>query len=385
VIRVGGNLLWLVPGEVGGSEEYTVRLLEAWAESRPSDLELTLMVNSSFFAVPDYAPLADQFPTMVAPTSGESRGRRVFTDATWVPRAANERGFDLLHHAGGTIPVGARGASLLTIHDLQPFEYPGNFSWAKRRYLRFMMPRSARQATRIATLTAFVATDVQRKLDVSADRFVRVPPGYRAFADATDAERSDVRARYQLRNGDGGPRPFFLYPAITYPHKNHVVLVHAFAEVQRRHPETALVLTGGPASEEGRVTSAVDRLGLGDAVRRTGRIPTRDLEVLYQEATALTFVSRYEGCGHPALEAMSVGCPVIASDSTGLVETVGSGGLLVGPRDVNGWAAAMERLLTDADERAELVRRGALDVARYDWAASAEALADAYRAVASAS
>jgi glycosyltransferase involved in cell wall biosynthesis len=262
---------------------------------------------------------------------------------------------------------------------------PEHFSLAKRRYLAFMVPRSVRLATRIATLTAWVAADVQQRLDVPADRFVRVPPGVHPFGAPTEEELADVRSRYALGADDGRPVPFFLYPAITYRHKNHVLLVHAFAEVHRRHPEAVLVLTGGAAEEEERVTAAVARLGLGDAVRRTGRIPARDLEVLYQAATALTCASRYEGTGIPVLEAMAAGCPVIASDATGLVETVGEAGLLVGPADVDGWTAAMELLLTDERRRAALIAAGRTAVRRYDWADSAGALADAYRAVAAAS
>jgi glycosyltransferase involved in cell wall biosynthesis len=220
-----------------------------------------------------------------------------------------------------------------------------------------------------------------------ATKFVRVPPGYRSAAPVTDQERATVRTRYRLLGDDDadGPPPFFLYPAITYPHKNHVVLVHAFAELHRRHPSALLVLTGGAGPDEDHVQRSIQRLGLVDAVRRTGRIPARDLEVLYAEATALTFASRYEGCGNPVLEAMAAGCPVVASDATGLVETVGDAGVLVGPVDVAGWAKAMELLLTDPGARAELAERGAAHIGAYDWAESARALADAYRAVVSAS
>jgi alpha-1,3-rhamnosyl/mannosyltransferase len=381
VIRVGVNLLWLVPGEVGGSEEYTIRLLDAWADDPPDDVALTLLVGSSLGGSDAHADVLSAFDVVAAPTDGANRLARVGTDTTWLPRQRRAQRFDLLHHAGGTVPFGDRGPNLLTVHDLQPFDHPGNFRAGKRRYLQFMMPRSVRQATRIATLTAFVAHDVQAKLGAPAAKFVRVPPGYHAAPPANDDERAEVRARHRLLDDAGSARPFFLYPAITYPHKNHVVLVHAFAELHRRHPDAALVLTGGAGPDEPLVQRAVERLGLGDAVRRTGRIPARDLEVLYEEATALTFASRYEGCGNPVLEAMSARCPVIASDCTGLVETVGDAGTLVGPQDVDGWAKAMEQLLTDEGARTELIGRGVAHVATYDWATSAQALADAYRAV----
>jgi glycosyltransferase involved in cell wall biosynthesis len=362
-----------------------VRLLDALAEAPPDDLDLTLFVNSSLLDVADYAPLVDHFTTAVAPVSGARKVGRVLTDATWLGREARQRRVRVMHHAGGTIPIGSRGPSLLTVHDLQPLAMPGYFRRAKRLYLGYMMPRSVRRATRIATLTEFVAHDVQQRLHVPPSHFVRVPPGLKPAPPTSPVEVAEVRDRYDLVDETGAARPFFLYPAITYPHKNHVTLLHAFAEVHRAHPETVLVLTGGAAQEEARVASTIDRLGLRRVVRRTGRIPARHLEVLYRNATALTFVSRYEGCGNPVLEAMAADCPVIASDCTGLIETVGAAGLLVGPMDVDGWAAAMDLVLTDGACHDSLVTSGRTSVGRYDWATSARALAAAYREVAEAS
>ena len=68
--RVGVNLLWIVPGEVGGSEEHTVRLLGALAEAAPDDLDVRLYVNRSFPAA--HPELVAALPTVVAPVSGRS-------------------------------------------------------------------------------------------------------------------------------------------------------------------------------------------------------------------------------------------------------------------------------------------------------------------------
>ena len=70
MIRVGVNLLWLVPGEVGGSEEYTVRLLRALADLAPADLEVELLVNRRFAQT--HPELTGAFSTRVAPIDGSS-------------------------------------------------------------------------------------------------------------------------------------------------------------------------------------------------------------------------------------------------------------------------------------------------------------------------
>ncbi len=72
--RIGANLLWLVPGVVGGSEDYTVRLLEAYARAGGGDRGITLFVNSSFRAA--HPGLVDTFPVVEAPVTGARASRR---------------------------------------------------------------------------------------------------------------------------------------------------------------------------------------------------------------------------------------------------------------------------------------------------------------------
>jgi alpha-1,3-rhamnosyl/mannosyltransferase len=209
------------------------------------------------------------------------------------------------------------------------------------------------------------------RLGVPADRTMVVPPGYSAaVAEAPDG---DPRVRYRL------DRPFFLYPAITYPHKNHVTLVRAFAEVVAKGADTLLVLTHRPDAMEGQVLELAGELGVHDRLRRLGHVPRGDLDWLYGNAIALTYPSRFEGFGLPVLEAMGNRCPVIAASATELPEVVGEAGVLVDPDDVAGWAAAMFDLATDDDRRSMLIEAGSARVDEFQWASSAERLVEAYR------
>src|SRR5690606_16446465 len=144
--------------------------------------------------------------------------------------------------------------------------------------------------------------------------------------------------------------PYVVHPAITYPHKNHLVLLEAVSRVPGLHA----VLTGGPAGNEEAVTRRAAAPDLAGRVHRLGRVPRADLDALLAGAVALAFPSRYEGFGVPVLEAMALGCPVAAADATALPEVVGDAGLLVGPDDVAGWAEALGRLSGDAGERRRL-------------------------------
>lgn len=366
--RVGVNLLWMVPDVVGGSEEYTTRLLQGLSERIPGDLELVLFTLPSFAA--RYPDLAAAHRTVVARIDGTSKALRVAAEATWLLRAAQREGVDVVHHAGGTIPVVRATPSIVTIHDLQPLLVPGNFASLKQLYLRWRLPPSARASRFVITLTEFTKRTIVERLDVPEERVVLVPPGYTPAI--VEEPEHDPRLAYRI---DG---PFFVFPAITYPHKNHLLAIRALARVLRQRPDVLLVLSSGEAQMEAAVAEEAERLGVSANVRRIGRVPRGDLDWLLRNAAGLVFPSRFEGFGLPVLEAMGNGCPVIAADATALTEVVGQAGILLDPTDPEPWATAMLRLLDDESLRSWLVEAGLARLATYRWATSADALVAAY-------
>ena len=375
VAHIGWNLLWMDPGVVGGSEEYTVRLLGALLDASPTDLRVTAFVNRNLVEV--YPALWDRLDTVVAPVSGSSRLARVAAESTWLAVELERRRVDLTHHLGGTVPVVRPGPVVVTIHDLQPLAMPEHFAPVKRAYIRRALPFAARHAARIVTLTEFTRADIVARLHARREDVAVVPSGITVPDGPPPVEEiAAVLARYDLTD-----RPFFVYPAITYPHKNHVTLLHAFAGVLGAHPEAVLVLTSGSAQSEEVMWATADRLGIREAIRRPGRIPRGDLDTMYWAATAMVFPSRFEGFGLPVLEAMARRCPVVAADTTALPEVVGDAGLLVGALDVSGWTTAMRQLLDDPAVGDRLRTVGLVRAATYGWERAVDEVCAVYREV----
>ena len=367
VVTVGINLLWLVPGEVGGSEESTLASVRALIDLADPEFDLRLFALDALRAA--HPDVVAALPTDLLPISGRARAARIAAETTWL--AARTRGLDLVHHAGGTAPP-LRGAPyVLTLHDVQPLERRATHGALKRAYLGAAIPASVRHARITVVPSQFVRQSLLARVRADPDRVVVVPHGVGPRTDPTPADV--LTQRYGI---DG---PIVLYPAITYPHKNHGVLVDAFAQVLRGHPEALLVLPGGRGDAEDRVRDQIDRLGLRARVRRTGRISAADVAGLYRLAAVVAVPSRYEGFGLPAAEAMAYGTALVAADATALPEVVGSAGVLVPPDAPDQWAGAILALLDRPDERARLAALGRERAARYTWAANADALASVYR------
>lgn len=372
-MKVGVNLLWLVPGEVGGSETWTRGLLGHLASHGPPGVEVVVFVTPAVLAA---HPWLESFDVVRAPDAiGRSRPRRVAAECTWLAVVARRAGVDVLHHAGGTVPPLRATPAVMTIHDLQPLHNPAAFHPLKRLYLRARLAPSARAARLVTAVSEFTRDDVVSRLGVPIDRVALTPPAVDHEPEPpADISDDDVRTALRL------DRPWFLFPAITYAHKDHATVVRAIAEV----PDALLVLTGGAGPEEEAVRALVARSGVADRVRRVGRVPDGVLDRLYRGAVACVFPSRFEGVGLPVLEAMARGCPVIAADATALPAVVGRAGVLVPPGDVAAWAKAMTEALSDDEQRARFVALGRDRVRGWAPAASAARLVAAWEAAGAA-
>src|SRR5919199_372797 len=235
--RIGINLLWMVPGTVGGSETYVTRLLKGLAE-RASDFDYTIFALPQFeSAHPD---LAGAFKVEYAPLTGQIKSFRVAGENTWLARRCRKMKIHIVHHGGGVVPLVRNARPLLTIHDLQYLFYPEYFTRAKLTYLRAMMPRSAETARLILTPSEFTRRTVIERLNIDPSVVRVVPHGISPRERPRGAR--DVRAHYGIKG------PFFLYPAAVYPHKNHLVLIEGFARLRRAHPDAELVFTGARGS-----------------------------------------------------------------------------------------------------------------------------------------
>ena len=367
-MKVGCNLLWLVPGNVGGTETATVAMLREIAASPSDDVELVLFALDAFGQT--YPDVVAAFPSHLAPLSGRVRGVRVAAENSWLARQG--RDVDVVHHMGGTLPMVQGVPGVLTIHDLQPFDMPENFTITKRTYLQRSIPRSVRRAAGVIAPSEFVRRGIVNRFGVDPARVHLAPWGVEP--PTTQVSVAQVQARYGL------PRRWFVFPSFTWNHKNHGLLLRAFATVAAREHDVMLVLTGGEGPAEHHVRDQVAAMGLRGRVRRTGLIPRRDVLAIVRGAVALTWPSRYEGFGLPVLEAMSLGTPVLSSDAAALPEVTGGAATLLGVDDPQAWDEAMTRMLQDGEERARLAAAGREHVAAFTWRRTADATLDAYRA-----
>jgi glycosyltransferase involved in cell wall biosynthesis len=276
---------------------------------------------------------------------------------------------DVVYGPNYLVPPTLRASTVVTAQDITFMRHP---EWATADVVRSyppMLRRAIRRGAIVHTASHHVAGELIDAFDLTADRVVVVPNATDPLPDA------DPLRGHQLA---GGPR-YVVALGTVEPRKNLPRLVAAWSLLADDDPDVRLVIAGpdgwGLSGYEGAVTAARH----AERIVRLGWVDDADRSALLRGATALAYPSLDEGFGLVALEAMSVGTPVVAGRAGSLPEVCGDAAVLVDPTDVEAIADGLQAALTDDELRSTLVPRGHRRVARYSWDRTADGMVDLFR------
>jgi glycosyltransferase involved in cell wall biosynthesis len=369
--RLGVNLLYLVPRQVGGTETFARRLVAALARERP-ELEIVCFAGREASAELPDPEWPKRVRTVEIGVTAARKPLRLGAELAVLPRIAAREGIDLLHSLGTTTPLHGDFVRVTTVHDLIYHHYPGAFPAPARLGLELLVPRGARRSDRVQVSSGATRDEVARLLRVPRDRIDVVPLGIGMREVANPTPEAELRARLDL-----GDRPVLLSVAAALPHKNIDRLLRALSGLDGADAPM-LVLAGHAGRQTEHLQAVAAELGVAERVRMTGWLSDADLEGAYRLARGFVYPSLHEGFGIPVLEAMRRGTPVTCSNTTSLPEVAGDAALLFDPTDVAAMGAAMGRLLRDAALREDLIKRGRLRASVFGWDRTARAALASY-------
>jgi glycosyltransferase involved in cell wall biosynthesis len=250
----------------------------------------------------------------------------------------------------------SRGAAqVVTVHDLYFLDHPENTSREIRRDYAKLASDHAQRADGVIAVSEYTRGKVIEWLGVPPDRITVCGSG------APQWDRREEPA-------SAGP---ILHLGTIEPRKNVPGLIGAYAELVHENKAVPNLILAGAIEDAASLYASIGA-DLESRVEVRGYVTDAERLRVLKAASMVVVASSDEGFGLPALEAMTLGVPVVASRRGSLPEIVGDAGLLVDPDDRNAFASAMRRLLDDRALRRELADRGVARARAFSWEASAQ-------------
>lgn len=309
--------------------------------------------------------------------------------ATWIDRRVPVRVLNFAWHRLGWPPIerlaratfdvvqsphplllpSRSAAQAVTIHDLDFLRHPEEARAEIRRDYPALVHKHAALADLIIVPSRYTCEQVSTMLRVDSERIYVCRPGAPEWARPLSDDRPGRRSGYILFLGALGPR------------KNIARLLDAYAMILgRRSDVPKLVLAGKQTLPGAPWLARIDRPPLAGHVELPGYVSNAERQKLYEGARLLVIPSLEEGFGLPALEAMALGLPVVASNRGSLPEVLDGAGRLMDPEDVGDIARAIEDVLFEPNVADGMVRRGLERARMFSWERSAKELVEQYAA-----
>ena len=295
----------------------------------------------------------------------------------WPPiEALTRSSYDVAHSLHPLLLPTRSAAQVITIHDLNFLSHPERTRAEIRRDYPALARDHAQRADRVIVVSEFTAGEVVRRLGVDRERIAVCPAGAPAWTPLDAVKR------------DG----YLLFFGTLEPRKNVGGLLDAYERLiggaggpsagtlgpcTRSVPE--LVLAGKATGDATRWLDRIAKSPLAGHVRHIGYVDPADRRQLYGGARLLVLPSFEEGFGIPALEAMTLGLPVVAANRGALPEVVGDAGILVDPDEPAAIAAGLAKMIDDEPFAKQCAARGLARARSFSWTETAARMVEAYQ------
>jgi len=267
------------------------------------------------------------------------------------------------HYNIPLLPIKA-ARRIVTIHDVFHLAYSANLRWHERLYAKYVMQKAVDKSDLIITDSQFSFDEICKYTKRAKDKIRLVHCG--VDRQLYKREKSELRIQKTIEKFSL-PSRYFLFVGNLKLHKNLTTLLLAIRELPSDIKLIVIGKSEGMKHIDGGDVIYQQHPDLHGRVIWLSSLSNQDLPVFYQLAQGLVFPSYYEGFGLPPLEAMSCGCPVIASNAASLPEVCGAAALYVFPGSPKEIGLAMKRVLSDLEFRQRLIEAGYENVSKFNW------------------
>lgn len=289
-----------------------------------------------------------------------------------LPKLLKQLKPDLFLSPDGYLSLSSDIPSLPVIHDINFEHYPKDLPFWYRKYYRHYFPKYASKATRIATVSDFSKSDIQKQYEIDADKIDVVHNGVsERFKPLSSSEKG--AAKKEFSNG----KPYFVFVGSIHPRKNIVRMLLAFEHFKNSgNYEHHLVIIGQKKWWTHEMESTLNGMKFKNNVLFKDSVSAEKLAFAVGGAEGMLYVSLFEGFGIPIIEGMKSGVPVITSNVTSMPNVAGNAALQCDPKNEKQIAEQMKRLVHEPTLSNQLIEKGLARANDFSWDKTAELLWD---------
>lgn len=356
-MRIGINLLYLIPGVVGGTETYAAGLLSGLSQIDNKN-EFFIFVNRSAADWP--IPEKKNFTRIVCSVEGPIRYRRYFFEQFRFPKLLSQYKIDLVHSLGYVCPLRSPCPSVVTIPDLNYIDIAHTIGKGKRFVLKYFSTQAAKRANHVITISNFSKERFRQILKLPAEKITVTL----LSSNMEENTASSINADELLRHY-GIKEPYIIAFGGGSIHKNIPRLIQAFVSLKDSFAHNLVLIGHIPPNID--LPTLLNDHGLNGRLIATGYVPNSHIDLLLSQADLFVLPSLYEGFGLPLLEAQKAGVAVACSTAGSLPEVAGASVIFFDPFSADSIAQTIRKCLSDNSLRAEFRRLGQDNLKNFSW------------------
>ncbi|XHU95733.1 MAG: glycosyltransferase family 4 protein [cyanobacterium endosymbiont of Rhopalodia gibba] len=283
---------------------------------------------------------------------------------------------NILHGTDHYVYPYRKSRKIMTIHDLTFLKYPQYSTTLVQGYWK-RIKRCLTWTDLIITFSESTKQDIIEYFNINSER---IKITYEASRYSSNEIRLDKIELLKNSIDYDFSIPYLLFVSTLEPRKNIIALIKAFNYLKEQHkiPHN-LILIGQKGWKYQSSFAAIKNSKYRQSIYYLNYLPDELLALFYTQTDAFIYPSFYEGFGLPVLEAMTLGSPVITSNTSSLPEIAGDAALLINPNDFLELAETILKVISDSQLRKELTKKGKERAKLFSWEKTAQQTFKAYQ------
>ena len=285
-------------------------------------------------------------------------------------------GNNIFHGTNYTVYPFKGLTKIINIYDLAFIKYPSYIDSVVQNYAK-IVKKCLTWTDIIITISESSKKDIINYLNFPEEKIFVTPLASRYninYLDNIDQEKEIDNINYDFS------KPYLLFVSTIEPRKNITGIIKAFNYLKEKYKiQHQLVLIGRKGWKFEPIFQEIETSPYNSEIHHLNYLNDKHLAIFYSKAEVFVYPSFYEGFGLPVLEAMTLGTPVVTSNTSSIPEVAGDGAILINPDEILELAEGILKVISDQKIKQDLIIKGRKQSQNFSWEKTAKETLKAYQ------